>query len=212
MGSWVINWRSPRSVTGSSPARTSLDWERVGEISTPRVRARDTQETGARRRMRRAVERCAEARCPAAGALSEGRVSGIAAAPTSVAHHTSMVRPPPPCCRGLGRGLKFNETKARAGKPAPFLKVRPMVVRITSLPGLGSARWSTRSGRSKQAGRARPHLGRDGGVTTAATWEDLEALHGCDSVAKDPEPQRASMQPLTCRHRDLQDFHQHANP
>jgi hypothetical protein len=170
MGSWVINWRSPRSVTGWSPARTSLDWERVGEISTPRVRARDTQETGARRRMRRAVERCAEAQCPASGALSEGRISGIAA-PTSVAHHTSMVRSPPPC-RGLGRGLKFNATKARAGKPAPFLKVRPMVVRITSLPGLGSARWSTRSGHSKQAGRARPHLGRDGGITTAATWED----------------------------------------
>jgi hypothetical protein len=77
-----------------------------------------------------------------------------------------------PPCRGLGRGLKFNATKARAGKPAPFLKVRPMVVRITSLPGLGSARWSTRSGHSKQAGRARPHLGRDGGITTAATWED----------------------------------------
>jgi hypothetical protein len=211
MGSRVINWRSPRSVTGWSPARTSLDCERVGEISTPRVRARDTHETGARRRMRRAVERCAEARCPAAGTLSEGRVSGIAAAPTSVAHCTSMVRPPPLLSRSRAPA-EVQRDESPCGQTSAFPQGEAYGRQGTSLPGLGSAGWSTRSGRSKQAGRARQHLSRDGGVTTAATWEGSEALHGCYSVAKDPEPQRASMRPLTCRHRDLQDFRQRANP
>jgi hypothetical protein len=76
-------------------------------------------------------------------------------------------------CRGLGRGLKFNETKAREGKPAPFLKCRPPVVGITSVSGPGGARSSTEPAfLSKLAAHDRPQAPRRG-VTTASASEGI---------------------------------------
>jgi hypothetical protein len=156
MGPGVINRRSALSVTGWSPARTPLDCGLVGEISMPRVSATETKEMWTRWRSRGAVEAGADTRCPAAGAWNEVRVSCISSPPTSVGSSYINGSPSGPMLSmSRARGLGFNETQARGGKTSAMPEVWASGRRITSLSGLGGARWSAPGVLSKLAAQDR---------------------------------------------------------
>jgi hypothetical protein len=118
------------------------------------------------------------------------------------AHHTSMVRQPARCCRCPGRaGWGSTRRKHVGAKPAPFLKFGPVVAGITSLSGLGGARWSAPGVLSKLAAQDR-NPGGEGGVTTAGAGRNPTPSMLSYSVAKGSEAQRrqstTTMPPSRC--------------